>query len=221
MEGEFSGKIFLGGIYLSKREVQELQKGSVVFYDASQNLKKLLESEKEKLTIQEIDTRNRDSLELANEALNKLTDFLDNCEEQLKAMKIKYQQLVEKIQSASILKQNIFFFMGEITANAYPEYLVGDDLFIKYLMQQSKMNKKFIGLPYLPWSAKNLRENPDALKMGLVSRLNGRKGKILDFELEEIDKNSNRWNLYHPGILVPGAFQLEVASFVLNHFGKK
>jgi len=214
-------KIYLGGIYLSKKDFANLKAGTIIFYDSSKNFEKLFSSLSHLATALEIKTRNRLSLELANEALDKLYPWLDKCDVPIAALRREYKQIDQEIQNHLPLKHNFYFFLGKISPKKLPEIVIGKDLFIRELVEKQKLPWDRQLAVYGPWSAKLLAGSPNAFFMGLNAHPNADEG--LNFQKIEFQsgpfKNSS-WNINFMGASIPGAFQLTIAREFLKYFSK-
>lgn len=197
---EFSGKVYPGGIFLSHGSLSELE-NSVVFYDESRDLKKVLSS-RSNIRAFEIRTRNLIPAEAVKVTLTALAPHLQNCEEQIKAVNLKVSALEEKLLTKLPATTNVVFYLGELRNHQAPEFVMVNDGVVKWLNEKKKIKTYPTTLAYVNWSSKLMRELPeDTLHVGIKD--SGREMK------KEIKKSSRKMTLIYPGSLVPGVTQLE------------
>lgn len=197
---EFSGKVYPGGIFLSHGSLSELE-NSVVFYDESRDLKKVLSS-RSNIKAYEIHTRNLVPAEAVKVTLTTLAPHIQNCEEKIKAVNLKVSNLEEKILTKLPAVTNVVFYLGEFRNNQAPEFVMVNDGVVKWLKEKKKINTYPTTLAYVNWSSKLMRELPEnTLHVGIKD-----PGRELR---KEIKKSSRRMTLIYPGSLVPGVTQLE------------
>jgi hypothetical protein len=207
-------KIFLGGVQLSKKDLTDIPKGAVIFFDTSRPLEKLLQSSDASFQLHKIETRNRLSIDLAKEVLQKVSPYLDSCELRVRELNENYDGMVKKIKSAPKKIGLFYFFLGEIKSNQLPELMVGRDLFIRDLVEYQKIKLSSTLPTYAPWSVKELRDHPGAILVGMSTKV----GSQLSWEkikFSQLGFKHETWNLYFEGAAIPGAFQLEMATYFM------
>ena len=199
-EKEFSGKVYPGGIFLSHSALSELE-GSVVFYDESRDLRKVLSSRKA-VNALEIHTRGLTPKESMSATLKTITPYVQNCEANISALNSKIKTLEEKLLKKIPDNQSVVFYLGDFQHQRAPEFVMVNDGVVKWLKDLKKIKTYPTDLAYVNWSSKLMSEMPEAtLHVGIKDP--GREDK------REIKRSSQRMTFIYPGSLVPGVTQLE------------
>ncbi|WP_408095366.1 hypothetical protein ACJVC5_10005 [Peredibacter sp. HCB2-198] len=199
-EKAFSGKVYPGGIFLSHNSLSELER-SVVFYDESRDLKKVLGSRSSVKAI-EIHTRGLTPQESIDGALKAIAPYVQNCEEKITNLNSKIKTLEEKILKKIPNNLNVVFYLGEFQNGRAPEFVMVNDGVVKWLKDLKKIKTYPTELAYVNWSSKLMSEMPvNTMHVGVKDP--GRDNK------REIKRSSKRMTFIYPGSLVPGVTQLE------------
>lgn len=197
---DFKGKVYPGGIFFSHGSLSELE-NSVVFYDESRDLKKVLESRKNVKAL-EIRTRNLTPRETVDITVKAISPFIQHCEEEIKKLSEKVSALEEKLLKKIPKGLNVVFYLGEFRQNQTPEFVIANDGVVKWLKDKGRIKTYPSELAYVNWSSKLLNEMPaNTIHVGIKDP--GRESK------REIKRSSRRMTLIYPGSLVPGLTQLE------------
>ncbi|WPU66328.1 hypothetical protein [Peredibacter starrii] len=197
---EFSGKVYPGGIFLSHSALSELE-GSVVFYDESRDLKKVLGSRKT-IIATEIHTRGLTPKESMDGTIKAITPYVQNCEDKITTLNSKIKTLEEKLLKKIPNDLNVVFYLGEFHSGRAPEFVMVNDGVVKWLKDLKKIKTYPTDLAYVNWSSKLMSEMPvNTMHVGVKDP--GRDNK------REIKRSSQRMTFIYPGSLVPGVTQLE------------
>lgn len=193
-----------GGIFIAPGLLNEM-KDSVIFYDESQELRKLFSSQN--IHALSLVSRGKNPREVMEEAEKLISPYLLDCGDKLSQLKAKITELENKIRKKNSVRQNIVFFLGEVKPGKLPDLVIANDGIAKWL----KVNKKISGYPsdlaYVNWSAQVLEALPkETLLLGLKEALT-----------PEIQGQFPRLTLFYPGVLMPGMTQLEAWDYFLDH----
>jgi hypothetical protein len=200
LEEEYPGKVYPGGIFLSPQTLNEFQ-GSVLFFDESRELSKLLAPRSSVQGI-EIRTRGLSPKEASLASLKALAPFLEKCDEKIAGHQERVVDAENRLLKLVKNKTHYLFYLGSLQGNPGPQTVVANDGVVKWLRSRRKLKSYPSDLAYVNWSAKTLNELPkDSVHVGLVD--SGREGK------REIKKSPRGVTLTYPGVLVPGQTQLE------------
>lgn len=203
-EKDFSGTIYPGGVFLSHNALSGLN-GSVVFYDESRELRKILQSQKN-IVGKEIKTRNLVPEETVRRTIITMQEVLQNCGDRIESVYQKVYSLQEKILKKVPHKLKVIFYLGELRSERVPEMVIVQDGVVKWLIQKNKIITYPSELSYVNWSSKILQEMPkETNHVGIVD-----SGRLMNKELKKIEKGVT---LIYPGALVPGITQLEAFLF--------
>lgn len=205
---EFSGTIYPGGVFLSQGTLSNFE-GSIVFYDESRDLEKTLKSNPA-IKTQEIKTRDLSPLESINHGLEKISPFVVSCEKQFSSLVKKTIDLQNKFLKKVPAGLTVIFYLGEITAEKFPELVIVQDGVVKLLIDHKKVKTYPSDLAYVNWSAKIVRSMGDKiLHVGIKD--SGREGS------KSVKKLHQKMTLIYPGSLVPGISQLEAFEYWVNN----
>lgn len=207
-EKDFQGKVYPGGIFLSHSVLEEFQ-NSVVFYDESKELGRLLSSHKKILPV-EIKTRNLLPLASINKTLEGLKPFLSDCEKEIQTIVGEASAIQQNIIQNAKKKLSMIFYLGELRNNKRPELVIVNDGIVKLLIEQGKISSYPTDLAYVNWSSRLMREMPkDTLHIGIKD--SGRDKTI------KIKRSSQEMTLYYPGSLIPGLTQLRAFQYLFKN----
>ena len=206
-EKDFSGKFYPGGIFLSHNSLQELSSG-VVFFDESQDLRKLFNSQK-KISGVEVKTRNMIPLNAFEEGIRLLSPYLSHCESALEKMRKEVTLLQEELLRKVPENLTAVFYMGEIRGGRRPELLMVNDGVVKWLLENKKITSYPSTLRNVNWSSKIMRSLPE--KSFHVGVVDSGKDKIV-----KMKRSSREMTFYYPGALIPGISQLRAFTYFFN-----
>jgi hypothetical protein len=207
-EKAFKGKIYPGGVFLSQNTLSSFV-GSVVLYDESRELAKMLTSEK-KIISREVKTRNQTPGESIEFSINVLKEFLNGCGTQINKLRSKAQQLEQTILEKLPQPFSVIVFLGEFHNARMPEIVIVNDGVVKWLIDKKRIQSYPSELAYVNWSAKILNSfSSKTIFLGVKD-----SGNKLQ---KEIKKSSNRVTLIYPGSLVPGLSQLEAFQYLAEN----
>jgi hypothetical protein len=205
---EFSGKLLPGGIFLS-REVMKEMKGSLVFFDESRELGKILSSMKE-LKLREVKTRGLTPEEVTSLMIKELKAITKDCDKEFESFLLKSQKLSKEILSKAPKNFSAVFYLGELRNQKRPDLAMVNDGIVKWLKDQGKLKTYPSELAYVSWSAKIIHELPEeTLHIGVID-----SGGKMKKEFKKLD--SRRINFTYPGSLIPGLSQQEAWLYLLN-----
>jgi hypothetical protein len=195
-----------GGIYLSAKILLNL-KANFVVYDESIETSKSIKSLSSLKSI-ELKTRKRDPFEITSDAITVLPQILKSCDLQIKKMKTEIENQKQKILNGYKASRPIYFFIGKLTKNKIPQYVLGNDSFVKFLVQNRIIESYSSELPVISWSEKELKGalNRDVIFVGIT---NGYSKKLI-----KIDKNYA--NIDDARALLPGSYQIDFMSNFLD-----
>lgn len=187
-----------GGLFLSQKSLKRFQKMSI-FFDESGEMKRRL-SEAHIVGVNEVQTRSLDPFEVVERALAKLTPFLKNCEEKVGALKTHYLIEQDWLLRQPAFKQPMYFFLGEMKENNWPDLLMVQDGPVLFWLKHKKLKTIESPLAYVRWGEKwkkSLTENSQLI--GLVHTSDAKK-----FSVEK----QTYWNVTSAGALTPGPWQI-------------
>lgn len=200
----FSGEKIPGGVFLSPSKLNEM-KNSVVFFDESQELRKLFLSQK--ITAIEFKSRSLVPSEVVETSLKTLGRYVDGCSEKFKAISLHTKQLEKTIRALMRTKLDVVFFLGSVGGGRLPELVIANDGIVLWLKRVGLIQTYPTELAYLSWSS---------------SIINQLSGKYIFLGLKEdyrpsVRGSSSRATLIYPGALIPGISQLEAWVYFLQH----
>lgn len=202
----FKGEILPGGIFLSHDTIKRL-KGSVLFYDESREMTRILSGYPDVKAVQ-VKTRGLDPLKVIEQTNSDMKKFLKGCDQ-----KIVSRKLEEKLQNLKKLvpaNTKLIVFLGSIMNNRLPELLMVNDGVVKWMVQQKLIQTYPSSLSYVNWSAKILLEMPnDAVRLGMKD-----SGSEMTLKVEKSEHYSN---LTYPGALIPGSGQVEAMIYYFQN----
>ncbi len=198
--GEFSGKVYPGGIFLSRDSLTEFI-GGLVFYDESRELTKILNS-MSTINSREIRTRSLSPLQAFDKALDEVSLYLKGCEDKARMLREKFlgleKQLLEKVPAGL----PVIFYLGELRGDRYPEMVIVNDGVVKWLKDKQRIKTYPSTLAYVNWSSRMMQSLPEnTLHVGVKD--SGNSGE------KSVKRSSKKMTLIYPGALVPGLSQLE------------
>jgi hypothetical protein len=202
----FRGEILPGGIFLSHDTIKRL-KGSVLFYDESREMTRILSAYPEVTAIQ-VKTRGLTPVQVVEQTNSQLKPFLNNCD--LKIVSQKLEQKLKILKNVIPAKSSLLFFLGTIVNNRLPELLMVNDGVMKWLMDEKLIQTYPSPLSYVNWSAKILLEMPNqAIRLGVKD-----SGSEMTQKVEKLDHHIN---LTYPGALIPGSGQVEAMIYLFEN----
>lgn len=197
----FKGEVIPGGVFLSPAKLSSM-KNSIVFYDGSQELKKLFRSQN--IEAIEFISRNQTPREVTTSAISLLSKHLSGCDTGKILSKLDG---LEKDIQAKMKNMKVIFFLGRITNQKLPELVIANDGLVLWLRKTKLITTYPSELAYVNWSGAIMNN----LKTGTA--LVG----ISEAEAPSLQGSSGRYNLVYPGGLIPGIRQLEAWIYYLNH----
>lgn len=207
-EKDFQGKVYPGGIFLSHSVLSEFQ-NSVVFYDESKELGRLLSSQKTIRPV-EIKTRNLLPLSSIDKTLEALIPFLKGCENEVGLISKEASAIQQDIFNNVKSKMSVVFYLGELRNNKKPELVMVNDGIVKLLIEKKKIRSYPTELAYVNWSSRLMREMPkNTFHIGIKD--SGRDKTI------KIKRSSQEMTLYYPGSLIPGLTQLKAFQYLFKN----
>ncbi len=200
----FKGEKIPGGVFLSPSKLNEM-KNSVVFFDESQELRKLFRSQK--INAVEVKSRNMVPGEVVLKSMDYLGKYVSGCTEKFNSISAHVSHLEKMIVETMKSQMNVVFFLGSVGEGKLPELVIAHDGIVLWLKKKNLINTYPSELAYLSWSS------------AIINKL---KGKYLFLGLKEendpgVQGNSSRANLNYPGCLIPGLSQLEAWVYFLKH----
>lgn len=201
----FKGDVIPGGVFLSPGKLSSM-KNSLVFYDGSQELRKLFRSQK--IEAIEFVSRNQTPREVTVRAMNLLGQHLSGCDGAviLKKLGSVESEIQKKMKSA----MGVIFFLGRISGKKLPELVIANDGLVYWLRKMNLVTTYPSDLAYVNWSG------------AIINNLKGSTilVGISEGKTSSLQAASGRFNLVYPGALIPGIRQLEAWNYFLNHFEK-
>ena len=202
---EFHGEIFPGGVFLSHASLQKLS-GGLLFYDESQELSRILRPMSSIQSV-EIVTRGMLPQDVTLLTIHELRPFLSGCDKELQEFAKLSEDLGKSILSTMKTKLKAVFFLGELRKGKYPEMVIVNDGFVKWLVQEKKLETYPSELSYVNWSSKLMNALPkETLRMGLKD-----SGRELTKDTQRL--SDTEINLIYPGLLIPGITQLKAFNY--------
>lgn len=202
----FQGEILPGGIFLSHDTIKRLR-GSVLFYDESREMTRILSSYPEVTSIQ-VKTRSLTPIQVVEQTNSQLKPFLNNCD--LKIVSQKLEQKLKTLTNVIPAKGSLLFFLGTIVNNRLPELLMVNDGVMKWLIDEKLIKTYPSPLSYVNWSAKILLEMPnETIRLGVKD-----SGSEMTKKVEKLEHHTN---LTYPGALIPGSGQVEAMIYLFEN----
>jgi hypothetical protein len=200
----FKGEKIPGGVFLSPAKLNEMRK-SIVFFDESQELRKLFRSQK--INAVEVRSRNMIPGQVVKNSIHILKNYVQGCTEKFGMISERVSLLEKKIVQSMKIKRDIVFFLGAVGEGKLPDLVIAHDGIVLWLKKMNLINTYPSDLAYVSWSS------------SLINRL---KDKYLFVGLKEEKRlqvigNSSRATLIYPGCLIPGISQLEAWLYFLQH----
>lgn len=206
----FKGEILPGGIFLSRDTIKRL-KGSVLFYDESLEMTRILSSYPEVRAVQ-VKTRSLAPMKAVEQTNELLKPFLHNCD--MKVVSQKLEQKLNTLKKIIPAKSSLVFFLGGIVNNRLPELLMVNDGVVKWMIDEKLIKSYPSPLSYVNWSAKILLEMPkETIRVGLRD-----SGSEMT---QKVEKFQTHTNLTFPGSLIPGAGQVEAMIYLFEQLRLK
>lgn len=153
-KNNFTGEKLSGGIFLAKNSIKNY-KDKIIFYDSSIDLKNMFQRVSGVTSI-EVKTRDLDPFQAYEEILNFISPVLSNCEDKVKEIDLKRQVILNKYQNLKV-KQQIIFFMGKCDGDKFPETIIANDGFVKFLKKLNVLETYPTETSYVIWSKKMLK----------------------------------------------------------------
>lgn len=203
----FHGARLPGGIYLSQSKLVELR-GSVVFYDRSEELRRLFKLHPEIRSV-EINSRGMAPVEVMLEVERQVTSYTSGCV--FNAIE-KMKERLERLKTLIPSKPWLIFFLGKIQSKRLPEMVMVNDGIVKWMVTEGLIKSYPSSLAYLNWSAKVLQQLPAHRKVGIVDT-----GSSSQKSVERVGKDIN---LTYPGALIPGRGQVEAMIFLFENLSR-
>ena len=201
---EFSGEFLPGGVFLSHDSVKKLS-GSVVFYDESRELTKILARYPE-IEAVEIKTRSLTPAQVIK-SLEIVNQYFSRCP--LKDQEAKIQQTLSELKRRIIGKPKILFFLGSFQNGKWPELLMVQDGVVKWMIEEKLIETYPSELAYVNWSSRIMNELSGYKKIGI-------KDSAKEMTLK-IEKSGDGLNLTYPGSLIPGFGQVEAMIYLFKN----
>lgn len=198
--GEFSGKVYPGGIFLSRDSLTEFNDG-IVFYDESRELTKILNS-MSAINGREIKTRSLSPLQAFDKTLKEVSFYLKDCEDKARMLREKFLGLEEELLKKVPKGLSVVFYLGELRRDRFPEMAIVNDGVVKWLKDKQSIKTYPSTLAYVNWSSRIMQSLPkNTLHVGIKD--SGNSGE------RAIKRSSQKMTLIYPGALAPGLSQLE------------
>jgi hypothetical protein len=199
---DFSGKFLPGGLFLSHETIKSFS-GSVLFYDESRELSKIIANYKDIKAV-EIKNRTMTPPQVVKDLAIQLKTYLSGCDlkEIEKSLDLKLAKLKKMIRK----KTHYLFFLGQIRGERLPEMLMVSDGVVKWMKDEKLIQTYPSELPYVNWSPKILNELPrETYRIGLKD-----SGNSMEIKLE---RKQNIINLTYPGAFIPGRGQVDAMIY--------
>jgi hypothetical protein len=207
---EFQGSFLPGGIFLSRSSLEQFS-GSVLFYDQSQELSRIIKTISAVRGI-EIRTRGLTPVEVTELVINQLRPHLSGCDEALANWHQNTLALEKKLLTLFPLPKNVVFFMGELKLKRFPETVIVNDGVVKWLNNKNVIHTYPSELAYINWSMKILSTLPKTtLQVGIIDT-----GREFKKEVNQLTNDPLKKNLYYPGALIPGDSQLHAMIYLFE-----
>lgn len=187
-----------GGLFLSQKSLKRFQKMNLFFDESGEMKRRLTEA---KITgLIEIQTRSLDPFEVTENALKKLAPFLKSCEVKLNALKIRYQGEKDWLMQRPAFKNPMYFFLGELKKNSWPDLLMVQDGPVLFWLKHKKLKTVDSPLAYVRWGEKWKKSlSEESQLIGLIHSSDTKK-----FSIEK----QIYWNVTSVGALTPGPWQI-------------
>jgi hypothetical protein len=203
---EFGGKRIPGGVFLSHEKIKEFT-GAIVFYDESRELKKIFSSYKN-IQFVEINTRQKNPLQVQSYLKDKMNPFLSGC--QFSKIQLDMEAKLRELKVLANKKETFLFFLGLIRGKKLPEILMVQDGVVKWLSEERLIKTYPSELAYVNWSARVMNHLPEnTYRIGLKD-----SGGNLIQEVEKLDHDIN---LTYPGGLIPGIGQVDAMIYLFKN----
>ncbi len=200
----FKGEKIPGGVFLSPAKLSEM-KNSVVFFDESQELRKLFSSQG--IHAVEVRSRNLVPREVVQNSIKLLERYVTGCKEKFRIISEQVSTLESKIKQSMKQKLDVVFFLGAVGEGKLPELVIAHDGLVLWLKRMKLINTYPSELAYLSWSSSLINKlQRNYLFLGLKEET-----------LPEVKGTSFRATLIYPGCLIPGISQLEAWVYFLQH----
>lgn len=203
-QNDFQGAIIPGGIFLSPKLSANLKSG-LVFFDESQELRKVLPS------AVEVKTRGLTPSEVTSEVIRLLGPYLSGCEDKKSELTKKTKDKTDELLKLASSKPAMIFFLGSYERQRLPETVIAHDGVVKFLKEQ----KSFVSYPselaYVPWSVKILETLPKST-LKITIKDSGRS-----LEKRVVTYSPEIRGLIYPGALIPGIDQVEAWIYLLKN----
>jgi hypothetical protein len=149
---EIVGETLGGGIFLAQKKLDQF-KNHIIFYDTSDDLKKVLAYGKFKIII-EFESRGLDPFMVVEKAHEFLRPYLQSCENEEKKWQEKIQEIKKLVDHFLPPSTVQLFFLGEVALNTrLPQLLMVNDGFVKYLIEHKKIISYPSPMAYISWSS--------------------------------------------------------------------
>lgn len=188
-----------GGLFLSQKTIERF-KTHVIYFDESRELKERLAVAGLKV---EVRTRSLTPFAATRRALSLLAPNLYGCEKKSALLEdwLKSEETWQKAQPAL---GKIYFFLGAISSERWPEYLMVRDGFVLSLLEWKKLTTFESELAYVRWGEKWKKSLGSERLVGLMEAEKSRVEKISEVKS----------NFYFPGALTPGIHQIRFMRFL-------
>lgn len=205
----YKGEFLPGGVFLSRNILQKM-KGSLVFYDESRELRRMISSFESVRSI-EIKTRGDDPEATTQKITQLLSQYTSHCENEAQNLLMRSKKLSQEILSLIPKKLAALFFLGKLSSQKRPELVIVQDGIIRWLIQKDKLLTYPSELSYVSWSAKVMQTLPtDTLEIGVEDSGNRNEKQVRKL-------GSQKYNMIYPGALVPGVSQQEAWLYLLKN----
>lgn len=192
-----------GGLFLSQKTLEKYH-DHLFYFDESRELAERLNKIKNKT---EILTRSQTPFVITRWSLEKLKDNLDGCEEKIKQL-LNWVESEEKWQNQQTKVEKSFFFLGALSLERWPEYLIVNDGFVLSLIELKKIETFDSDLSYVRWGEKWKKKLSNERLVGIA------EAKVNKIE----NINSLMTNFYFPGALTPGIYQIKFMRFMRENW---
>lgn len=201
----FKGEVIPGGVFLSPSKLASMR-GSLVFHDGSQELKKLFRSQN--ISAIEFTSRNQTPREVTEASVGLLSKYLSGCDTKVILKKL------EGIEKSILVKMKeplpVVFFLGRISGKKLPELVIANDGVVLWLRKLKLIETYPSELAYVNWSGAIINSLPSGtLSVG-----------ISEDKVPSLQGKSGKYNLIYPGGLIPGIRQLESWNYFLDHVNR-
>jgi hypothetical protein len=194
----YSGTLVPGGAFMAPATYEAL-KGSVVFYDHSQDLARRLRAPESKVVAIPITTRDLLPLEVVELVVKSVAPYLQDCDPQVAAFRAEAEASAKLILQKLKRPLRAVVYPGAFSRGRPPELVMANDGIVKWLRQEKKLETYLSELAYVAWSSRLLTELP-AKTLHVAFN---------EAALRRLEKHGeDRYTLHHPGALIPGLDQL-------------